>query len=181
MTDFVRNSVAFPQRAHSAHVTTARNVAPATVTHRPASSLITADIICASERSAAGKNAITCHKNRPARNPASACNALAARRSPRPETRTATKFGARPLAFYDVHCTKLCARWLAGVICRMWLCAPIIDVLLSAGVVPERAREVAADGDEAGEQDVGQVLAGRLAGDGHVPRPDGLHPVAAAA
>lgn len=82
MTDFVRNSVAFPQRAHSAHVTTARNVAPATVTHRPASSLITADIICASERSAAGKNAITCHKNRAARNPASACNALAACRSP---------------------------------------------------------------------------------------------------
>ncbi|XP_048005401.1 protein apterous-like isoform X2 [Leguminivora glycinivorella] len=47
------------------------------------------------------------------------------------------------------------------------------------GMVPERAREMAADGDQAGEQDGGQVLARRLARDGHVPRPHGLHPVAA--
>lgn len=52
---------------------------------------------------------------------------------------------------------------------------------LFAGLVPECAREVAANGDEAGKQDGGQVLAGRLAGDGHVPRVHGVDPVAAAA
>lgn len=52
---------------------------------------------------------------------------------------------------------------------------------LSAGVVPERAGEVAAHGDEAGEQNGGEVFSGRVAGAGHVPWADGLDPVAAAA
>lgn len=46
-------------------------------------------------------------------------------------------------------------------------------------MVPERASEVAANGDEARKQNGGQVLAGRVPGDGHVPRAHGLHPVAA--
>nr|XP_021185768.2 protein apterous isoform X2 [Helicoverpa armigera] len=49
------------------------------------------------------------------------------------------------------------------------------------GMVPERSSEVATNGDQAGEQDVGQVFARRVPGDGHVPRADGLDPVAAAA
>ncbi|XP_063633097.1 protein apterous-like isoform X2 [Cydia splendana] len=48
------------------------------------------------------------------------------------------------------------------------------------GLVPKRAGEMAADGHQAGEQDGRQVLAGRLARDGHVPRAHGLHPVPAA-
>lgn len=46
-------------------------------------------------------------------------------------------------------------------------------------MVPERASEVAANGDKAGEQDGGQVLPGRFTRDGHVPRADGFDPVAA--
>ncbi|XP_038216996.1 protein apterous-like isoform X3 [Zerene cesonia] len=49
------------------------------------------------------------------------------------------------------------------------------------GMVPERSRQVAAHGDQAGEQDGGQVLAGRVPRDGHVPWADGLHTVATAA
>nr|XP_037868921.1 apterous A isoform X4 [Bombyx mori] len=49
------------------------------------------------------------------------------------------------------------------------------------GMVPERTGEMAAHGHETGEQDVGQVLTGRLARDGHVPRAHGLHPVVAPA
>lgn len=45
-------------------------------------------------------------------------------------------------------------------------------------MVPERPSEVAAYGDQAGEQDGGQVFAGRVSRDGHVPRADGLDPVA---
>ncbi|XP_026331878.1 protein apterous-like isoform X2 [Hyposmocoma kahamanoa] len=49
------------------------------------------------------------------------------------------------------------------------------------GVVPERASEVAANGDQAGKQDGGEVFARRLAGDGLVPRAHGLDTVVAAA
>lgn len=52
---------------------------------------------------------------------------------------------------------------------------------LFAGLVSERARKVAANGDEAGKQDGGEMFARRVFGDGHVPRLDGIHPVAAAA
>lgn len=55
-----------------------------------------------------------------------------------------------------------------------------VDFLL-AGMVPERASEVAANGDQAGEQNDGQMFPGRVAGDGHVPRADGVDTVAAAA
>lgn len=57
------------------HGTKLRNVLPATIKHWPVSSLIT-DKIRTLERSTAGKNAITCHKNETGRNPASACNAV---------------------------------------------------------------------------------------------------------
>lgn len=49
-------------------------------------------------------------------------------------------------------------------------------------MVPERAGEVAANDDEAGEQNRGQVFTGRVHGDGSVPWLDGgLHPELAAA
>lgn len=41
---------------------------------------------------------------------------------------------------------------------------------LFAGVVSERSCEMAANGDEAGKQDGGEVLSGRDARDGNVPR-----------
>ena len=50
-----------------------------------------------------------------------------------------------------------------------------------AGLVPERASKVAKDGHEAGKQTLRQVLARRVFGDGHVPWPNGLDSVAAAA
>lgn len=56
-----------------------------------------------------------------------------------------------------------------------------MSCFLFAGVVPERASEVAANGDQAGKQDGGQVFARRLAGDGLVPRAHGLDSVVAAA
>lgn len=43
---------------------------------------------------------------------------------------------------------------------------------LFAGVVSERSREMAANGDEAGKQNGGEVLAGCFARDGDVPRAD---------
>ncbi|XP_072930867.1 protein apterous-like isoform X2 [Epargyreus clarus] len=49
------------------------------------------------------------------------------------------------------------------------------------GVVSKCPSEVAKDGDEARKQDGREMLAGRFSGDGHVPRADGLDPVAAAA
>ncbi|XP_048488582.1 protein apterous isoform X5 [Plutella xylostella] len=49
------------------------------------------------------------------------------------------------------------------------------------GLVSKCASEMAADADEAGEQDAGEVFPRRVAGDGHVPRAHGLHPVAAGA
>lgn len=56
-----------------------------------------------------------------------------------------------------------------------------MSCFLLAGVVPERASEVAANGDQAGKQDGGEVFARRLAGDGLVPRAHGLDTVVAAA
>lgn len=40
---------------------------------------------------------------------------------------------------------------------------------------------MAANGDQAREQDVGEMFSGCVPGDGHVPRPDGVDSVAAAA
>lgn len=56
-----------------------------------------------------------------------------------------------------------------------------MSCFLLAGVVPKRASEVAANGDQAGKQDGGEVFTRRLAGDGLVPRAHGLDSVAAAA
>lgn len=55
-----------------------------------------------------------------------------------------------------------------------------MSCFLLAGVVPERPSEVAANGDQAGKQDGGEVFARRLVGDGLVPRAHGLDSVAAA-
>lgn len=48
-------------------------------------------------------------------------------------------------------------------------------------MVPERAGEVAANGDQTRKQDGGEVFARCLFGDGHVPWAHGVHPVAAPA
>ncbi|CAH0716265.1 unnamed protein product, partial [Brenthis ino] len=48
-------------------------------------------------------------------------------------------------------------------------------------MVPECTSEMATYGDEAGEQDGGEVFSGRLSGDGHVPWTDRVDSVAAAA
>lgn len=46
-------------------------------------------------------------------------------------------------------------------------------------MVPERASEMAAHGDEAGKQNGGENVTRWVPRDGHVPRADGVHPVAA--
>lgn len=56
-----------------------------------------------------------------------------------------------------------------------------MSCFLLAGVVPECASEVAANGHQAGKQDGGEMFARRLSGDGFVPRAHGLDSVAAAA
>lgn len=52
---------------------------------------------------------------------------------------------------------------------------------LFAGMVPECTSEMATYGDEAGEQDGGEVFSRWLSGDGHVPWSDRVDSVAAAA
>ncbi|XP_050360808.1 protein apterous-like isoform X2 [Nymphalis io] len=49
------------------------------------------------------------------------------------------------------------------------------------GMVPECTSEMETHGHETGKQNGGEVLSGRLVGDGHVPRADGLHTVATSA
>lgn len=48
-------------------------------------------------------------------------------------------------------------------------------------MVPERTSEMETYGYEGRKQNGGEVLSGWVAGDGHVPRADGLNPVVASA
>lgn len=87
--------------------------------------------------------------------------------------RLAILFKAKRLFSFAGDTTFQCALVLFSVPTPM-------SCFLLAGVVPERSSEVAANGDQAGKQDGGEVFARRLAGDGLVPWADGLHSVVAA-